>query len=148
MILPKTESHHFNWTWNTFTKWNFTRVIIIYTSAACDKYNLSLGAHENTWSDKDFYLAFIILPRVCVPVGDNWSKTGLQLFIGGWKSSEGGSKVMFTSCSSELGTSLMFTMDIYCMTTQGTYFYRTMMWWMKMNDIGWEWIKVDETGWR
>ena len=46
LILSRTESNHVTWTWNTFTKWNFTQVIIIYTSAACDacdKYDLCSG---------------------------------------------------------------------------------------------------------
>ena len=62
-----------------------------------------LGAHDNVivWFAENFYLAFINTIQKGVLVGlvtieENARK---NYFIGGWKSSNGGSKVMLTSCS-------------------------------------------------
>ena len=62
-----------------------------------------LGAHDNVivWFAENFYLAFINTIQKGVLVGlvtieENVRK---NYFIGGWKSSNGGSKVMLTSCS-------------------------------------------------
>ena len=62
-----------------------------------------LGAHDNVivWFAENFYLAFINTIQKGVLVGLVTIELDARknYFIGGWKSSNGGSKVMLTSCS-------------------------------------------------
>ena len=109
---------------------------------------------DNAWSTWK-YIVWGLLPglhysskSVCW-CGDNWSKTGLQLFNTwlevDWRRIKGDVYILLFRTWNML-TSLMFTMDIYCMTWphKGPIFTRS---YDEMNENEWHWMRMDKSQW-